>query len=127
VNDQRHPRERQRVEPGINVTRMVDEAIADVRLSGFAHTDEVGGKATAFALEPRNHVPPEIRRGGIAVQENDGIAGSCFAVVNGRIEDVEVGHVDDTSPAIGFRLSALASRQGKGFVVLRREPKPDGR
>src|SRR5262249_60226488 len=36
--------------------------------------DQVGGDAAASWLQVRQHVAPEVRRGGIAVQQYDGVA-----------------------------------------------------
>src|SRR5215469_1868109 len=62
----------------IEVVAVLDEAIA-IRaavgqLVGIAHTDQVRRDATAQRLQVRQHVAPEVGRGGIAVQQHDGVA-----------------------------------------------------
>jgi hypothetical protein len=68
----------QGLEQGVEVAAVLDEAIrgeATVgQLVGVAHADQVGRDAAASALQVRQHVAPEIRRGGIAVQQHDGVA-----------------------------------------------------
>ena len=70
---------------------MLDEAIgarAAVRqLVGVAHADQVGGNAAAERLQVRQDVPPEEGRGGIAVQQHDGIALSHLHIGHLAAED----------------------------------------
>jgi hypothetical protein len=65
-------------EQGVEVAAVLDEAIragATVRqLVGVSHANQVGGDAAASWLQVRQHVAPEVRRGGIAVQQHDGVA-----------------------------------------------------
>src|SRR5215467_13346226 len=81
----------QSVEQGIEVAAVLDEAVragATVReLVRVAHADQVGGDAAASWLQMRQHVPPQVRRGGIAVQEHDGIALSHLHVRHLAAED----------------------------------------
>src|SRR5262245_40786443 len=70
VDDERDPLvNTQVVEQGIEVTAVLDEPIrsgSTVRqLVGLAHTDQIGGDAAAVWLEVRQHIAPEVRRGGI--------------------------------------------------------------
>src|SRR3989442_5860775 len=68
----------QGLEQGVEVAAVLDEAIragAAVRqLVGVSHAYQVGGDAAASWLQVRQHVAPEVRRGGIAVQQHDGVA-----------------------------------------------------
>src|SRR5260370_849928 len=52
-------------------------------LVGIAHADQVRGEATAEAGAARDDIPPEVRAGGIPMQENDRIAGA----------DIDIGHL----------------------------------
>ena len=57
---------------GVEVAAVQGEAIRAGttvgQLVGVAHADQVGGDATAAWLQVRQHVAPEVGRGGIAVQ-----------------------------------------------------------
>jgi hypothetical protein len=81
----------QGLEQGVEVAAVLDEAIragATVRqLVGVAHADQVGGDAAASWLQVRQHVAPEVRRGGIAVQQHDGVALSHLHVRHLAAED----------------------------------------
>src|SRR5258708_215875 len=81
----------QGLEQGVEVAAVLDEAIragATVRqLVGVAHADQVGGDAAASWLQVRQHVAPEVRRGGIAVQQNDGVSLSHLHVRHLAAED----------------------------------------
>src|SRR5215471_1894640 len=81
----------QGLEQGVEVAAVLDEAIrtgATVRqLVGVAHADQVGSDAAASWLQVRQHVAPEVRRGGIAVQQHDGIALSHLHVRHLAAED----------------------------------------
>src|SRR5262249_49878493 len=62
----------------VEVAAVLDEAIragATVRqLVGGSHADQVGGDAAAPSLQGRQHVAPQVRRRGIAVQQHNGAA-----------------------------------------------------
>src|SRR5262249_29257453 len=79
------------LEQGVEVAAVLDEAIragaAVGQLVGVAHADQVGGDAAAWWLQVRQHVAPEIRRGGIAVQQHDGVALSHLHVRHLAAED----------------------------------------
>src|SRR6516162_4928832 len=81
----------QGLEQGIEVAAVLDEAIragATVRqLVGVAHADQVGSDAATSWLQVRQHVAPEIRRGGIAVQQYDGVALARLYVRHFAAED----------------------------------------
>src|SRR5439155_15009829 len=86
------------LEPGVEVARMIGEAIrARRRLAGVAHADEVGGQASALRLHVANDVAPEVGGGRVAVEEHHRIAPAR----------VHVGHlgVQDTGSAarVGIR------------------------
>jgi len=78
---------------------VVDEAIragATVRqLIGVSHADQVGGDAAASWLQVRQHVAPEVRRGGIAVQQHDGVALSHLHVRRLAAVAAHVSHRDN--------------------------------
>jgi hypothetical protein len=91
VDDQRDAPEVERLEPGVEVTDVIDEAIAAAgRLARAPHADEVGSQTASGVGQLRDDVAPEIGRRRVAVQEHDGIAGP----------DVDVGHVgvEDVQP-----------------------------
>src|SRR5215468_3459900 len=81
----------QGLEQGVEVAAVLDEAIgagATVRqLVGVAHADQVGGDAAASWLQVRQYVAPEVRRGGIAMQQHDGVALSHLHVRHLAAED----------------------------------------
>src|SRR5690348_14083375 len=81
----------QGLEQGVEVAAVLDEAIragAAVRqLVGVAHADQVRGDAAAQRLQVRQHVAPEVRRGGVAVQQHDGVARSRLYVRHRAAED----------------------------------------
>ena len=81
----------QSLEQGVEVTAVLDEAIragATVgQLVGVAHADQVGGDAAAEWLQVRQDVAPEVGRGGIAVQQHDGVALSHLHVRHLAAED----------------------------------------
>jgi hypothetical protein len=81
----------QGLEQGVEIAAVLDEAIragATVRqLVGVAHTDQIGSNAAASWLQVRQHVAPEIGRGGIAVQQHDGVALSHLHVRHLPAED----------------------------------------
>jgi hypothetical protein len=81
----------QGLEQSVEVAAVLDEAIraeATLRqLVGVAHADQVGGDAAASWLQVRQHVAPEVRRGGIAVQQHDGVALSHLHVCHLAAKD----------------------------------------
>src|SRR5262245_14729390 len=69
---------------------MVGEAVRLTwQFPGAAHPDEIGSEASAQISEERNDVPPHVRRCGIAVEKDDGIA-----VAHVDITDMGVEHID---------------------------------
>jgi hypothetical protein len=74
----------QRLEQRAEITAVLDEPIgtrpALRQLVGVAHTDQIGSDATAQRFQMRQHVAPQVRRGRIAVQEDDGIPSSRLHV-----------------------------------------------
>src|SRR5207248_814704 len=90
--------QREGLEPGVQITRVVREAVvAAGRLARTAHADEIGRQAATGAGEVRNHVAPEIRRRGVAVQEDDRNADADLHVGHVAVED---GH---TPPLVEVR------------------------
>jgi hypothetical protein len=81
----------QGLEQGIEVAAVLDEAIrtgAAIRqLVGVPHADQIGGDAAASWLQIRQHVAPEIRRGGITMQQHDGLALSHHHIRHLSAED----------------------------------------
>src|SRR5262249_33595108 len=65
--------------------------------------DQVGGDAAASWLQVRQHVAPEVRRGGIAVQQHDGVA----------LSHLHVRHLaaEDSPPLLLVRKCRLVSRR----------------
>lgn len=66
----------------IKVAGVINEAVGDVGLAGLAEADEVGRDAMRDRRHQRQDVAPDVRGGGIAVQEQRDrlIAPSCRAV-----------------------------------------------
>ena len=56
------------------------------QLVRLPHADQVRRNTSAVWHEVRQHVPPEIRRRGIAVQENDRIAGTFVRIRERPVE-----------------------------------------
>ena len=79
VADDDHLGQAHRVEPGVEVAGMVGQPVGDIGLAGLAHPDQVRREAPGLVRHVRNHVPPEVGRGRVAVQEHDrDIAGPRF-------------------------------------------------
>jgi hypothetical protein len=80
----------------IEVSRVIEEAILDIRLSRLPKADQVGRNAARHGRHLRHDVAPDERRSRIAVQEErDGPAArSHFPVSHGRIESGDVMLVD---------------------------------
>src|SRR5262245_530909 len=78
------------VDERVQVARMVGEAVPDVGLSRLTEADQVGSDAPGDVCDVGDDVPPDVGRGGVAVQEqNDGsvrLAG--FPVGNRRAENL---------------------------------------
>jgi hypothetical protein len=76
----------QRLQQGVEVAAVLDDGVgaraARRQLVRVAHPDQVGGDQAAESLEVREDVAPQVRGGGVAVQEDDGVA----------LADVDVGH-----------------------------------
>src|SRR5207249_2080618 len=54
-----------------------------------AHAGEIRREAAAELHDVRDHVPPQVRRGRVAVQEDDRVAGSRLDVRDSGPEDVD--------------------------------------
>src|ERR1700736_6008785 len=77
----------QGVEPGVEIARVIDEAVGGVPgLARTAHTHQVGSQATPAPLDMGNDIAPEVRGGGIAVQEDHRLTTSGIDVRHVRIE-----------------------------------------
>ena len=96
---------------------MRDEAVLGgvwgIQLVEIAHADEVGRQTAAEFLQVRDHVAPEIRGRGIAVQNTMGIAPA----------GLHIGHVvtEHGFPLLGIRHSSMSalSMLRFGCVALR--------
>src|SRR5205807_7855290 len=79
-------------------------------LAGAAHADEVGRQTPTDALQRWDDVAPEIRRGRVAVQKDDGRADADLHVGEEAVED---GH---TPPLVevGCR---HGSRHGASIII----------
>src|SRR5215831_18878488 len=77
-----------RVEPRVEVSCVVNEAIGiGRRRAGLTHSDEVGSKTSTKITHMRNDVAPEIGRRWVPVQENDGITFSHIYITHFAIEN----------------------------------------
>src|SRR6266542_598170 len=87
VHDQDHVAgELERLEPRIEIARVLLERIRPVaRSARLPHPDQVRRQAPAQPRHMRNDVPPQIRRGGVAMQEHDRRALSRVDVAHLRI------------------------------------------
>jgi hypothetical protein len=72
VQDEHDPIEPQSVEEPVNVADVVSEPIFDVRLIRAAVPDQVRCDDTSLRREDRDHLPPEVGPGGVAVQKHQG-------------------------------------------------------
>jgi hypothetical protein len=81
----------QGLEQGVEVTAVLDEPVragpAVRQLVGVTHADQIGGDAAAEWPQVRDDVAPEIRRGGIPVQQHDGVTVSHLRVRHLPAED----------------------------------------
>ena len=59
----------QLVDQGIEIADMVKKPVSDVGLARPPEADQVGGDAMRHGCNERQDVAPDVRRGGIAVQE----------------------------------------------------------
>src|SRR5260370_2336712 len=65
-------REIERLEPGIEIGCVINEAIGRRRRgAGLAHAHEIGREAAAEVADVRNDVAPKIRPCRIAMEKND--------------------------------------------------------
>ena len=79
-------RNSQGVEPGVEVTLMVDEPIRAIGSSPrVAHADVVRSEAPPERQHAGNDVSPQIRGRGIAMQEDDGIPFADVHVRHGGV------------------------------------------
>src|SRR5690348_12698622 len=73
-----------RLKQSIQVAAVLEEPIgtrtAVVQLVRIAHADQIGGKAASQPLQMRNDIAPDIGRGGIAMQKDNGITLSNFDI-----------------------------------------------
>ena len=95
VADQHHPVQALRVEPGVEVAGVVGEGVAEVRLAGAAHADEVGREHPPAGGEHGRDVPPGAGAAGVAVQQDVGGAGAgpaVLLVVEVGVEDGGLRH-----------------------------------
>jgi hypothetical protein len=58
------------VEPCVEIAGVVGEGVGDVGLAGAAHPDQVGCEQSP-AADACNHVAPQVRGAGVAVQERE--------------------------------------------------------
>lgn len=56
------------IEPGVDVSLVIGEALLDVGLPGIAEADEVEGEQPTLTLETPEEVPPEVRAGRVALE-----------------------------------------------------------
>src|SRR5262249_41425826 len=84
-------RQVQGFEPGVEIARVIAEAVrAGRRWPGATHSDEIGCKASAEAGEKRNDVAPQIRRGRIAVEKHNRIAAADVDIAHSSVEDLDL-------------------------------------
>jgi hypothetical protein len=66
------------VEELVEVSAVFDEGVRIgaglVQLVGGAHADQIGGDAPSLVCDMRDDVAPQVRRGRVAVQEDDRVA-----------------------------------------------------
>ena len=92
----------QPVEQPVQVLAVFHEAVAAGagfrELLRIAHADEVWRDAPPQSLQVRHHVAPQVRRGGIAVQEHDGVARAGLHIRHALAKNIGV--------ALGIALQA---------------------
>lgn len=76
----------------IQVPPVLDEGIragtAGGQLLRVAHADEIGSNTASQFLQVRNHIPPEVGRRGIAMQEHDWVTGAYLDISHALSQDV---------------------------------------
>jgi hypothetical protein len=70
------------MQPGIDIGKMIDKTICNMRLPGLPHANVIHRKTASVWFEMRDDIAPQIRRGGIAVEEHDGITGTRLQIVH---------------------------------------------
>jgi hypothetical protein len=74
----------ERLNPGVEVSLVIDEAVAAVRgRPGIAHADIVARQATSERQQVGDDVSPQVGRCGIVMQEDDRVAPA----------DIDIGHL----------------------------------
>ena len=121
VHDERDVRaDIERLEAARRGSAVLDEAVASGRrreLVGVAHADQVGRDAAALVCEVRHHVAPEVRRGRVAVQEDDRRPRSHLDVGHLGVED---GWRDGAGGDRRRRLARSSRRPGRHCASLYR-------
>ena len=90
MNDEGDVLQVQRLDEALEVLRMVEESVGDVRLVGSAHADEVGRDGTSHRGDVGDDVAPQIGRGRIAMQKQNGIPLALVDVVHLRAMNLHV-------------------------------------
>src|SRR5260370_5700399 len=101
------PAQVQRIKPGIEITRVIDEAIGVIgRLPRATHAHQVRSQATASPLKVRNNIAPQVGRRGVTVQEDNWITCPGIDISHVCIEDRH------SSPFIGVSSRDRACAHG---------------
>jgi hypothetical protein len=106
VDDEREVVEAERLDERVEVTLVVLVGVGDVRLTGLAHADEVDRDRAIVVRDVWNDVPPQVRRGGVAVDEEDRRPLTLVDVVHARSEHLDVTGLE--GEVGGDRLTALS-------------------
>ena len=103
-----HLADAERVEEGVEIADMVEEAVVDVGLARLAEADQVRRDAAAERRDMRDDVAPDVGRGRIAVQEQHGRAVRArLDIGHGRIEHGDSSRRNAVKPAFGLSVFKL--------------------
>nr|WP_235946939.1 hypothetical protein [Paenibacillus glycinis] len=84
-----------------DVFRVFPERVADVRLVGQTHADQIERDAAGGRVQVRNDIPIHVRPGRIAVQQQHGIARAMIDIMQTMAVDREIAGFEGIRAARG--------------------------
>jgi len=100
------------LDQGIEVTGLVFDAIGDVRLVGFSHSDEIGGNAARVRSDMWQDITPEVRGSRIAVLEQHHRSFADFDIRHLFAKEIPLGRYGSPED-LAEVVALLASDRGK--------------
>ena len=79
----------------------VDAGTVITQLVAVPHADQIGGDQPSTPLEMREHIAPQVRRRGIAMQEDDGSPIASFGIGHPTIADGDAASFQLTPHTFG--------------------------